>query len=213
MKKIKFPLEMADGFQARELEELQRYFDLEKAIGYFNNGKLQKWLENTYNDDILDEIEQLTGEEDDFVAKFTQALGVDCVDKELDVKEVLHKSSLREELKEFFSNQKIEDILSYTVETQEQLQNLCNQRCKKIYLFRNKFYISKEIENIEFIGVDNPQVEIEVKDRKDFIKQKIRFTNVEAFDEETKKLIMADDYQNVVMNFLDVMEAYIESVQ
>ena len=53
MKKIKFPLEMAGGKQVRELDEFQEAFDLEKAVEYFSNGKLQKWLENNYNDDIL----------------------------------------------------------------------------------------------------------------------------------------------------------------
>lgn len=54
MKKIRFPLEMAEGKMVKELDELQEYFDLEKALEYFQNGKLQKWLENTYNDDILE---------------------------------------------------------------------------------------------------------------------------------------------------------------
>ena len=45
MKKIRFPLEMAEGKMVKELDELQEYFDLEKALEYFQNGKLQKWLE------------------------------------------------------------------------------------------------------------------------------------------------------------------------
>ena len=77
MKNIRFPLEMAGGKMVRELEEFQEYFDLEKAIEYFSNGKLQRWLESTYNDDILEEIEKMDGKEPDFVRKFTDALGVD----------------------------------------------------------------------------------------------------------------------------------------
>ena len=35
MKKIRFPLEMAEGKMVKELDELQEYFDLEKALEYF----------------------------------------------------------------------------------------------------------------------------------------------------------------------------------
>ena len=34
MKKIRFPLEMAEGKMVKELDELQEYFDLEKALEY-----------------------------------------------------------------------------------------------------------------------------------------------------------------------------------
>ena len=39
-KKIKFPLEMRDGVQVRDIEELREYFDIEKALGYLLDGKL-----------------------------------------------------------------------------------------------------------------------------------------------------------------------------
>ena len=37
MKKIRFPLEMAEGKMVKELDEFQEYFDLEKALEYFQN--------------------------------------------------------------------------------------------------------------------------------------------------------------------------------
>ena len=48
MKKINFPLFMKENKPVNELEELQEYFDLKRAVEYFVNGKLQKWLENNY---------------------------------------------------------------------------------------------------------------------------------------------------------------------
>lgn len=212
MKKIKFPLEMAEGTQVRELEELQQYFDLERAIEYFSNGKLQKWLANTYNDDILEEIEQLTGREENFISKFTSALGVDNDKKNLNVQKVINKSLLREKLKEFFPNEKVEEIAPFTVETQEELERLSGKKCKKIYLLQNKFYISKDMKNIYFIGIGNPQIEVEAEERKDFEKQKIRLKGVKPINEDTKKIIMADDYKATVLDFLDVLESYVESV-
>ena len=52
-KKIKFALEMKDGAKVRTLEELQEHFDLKTIIGYFLDGKLQKWLEDRYYDGEL----------------------------------------------------------------------------------------------------------------------------------------------------------------
>ena len=43
-KRIKFALEMKDGIQVRSLEDLRKYFDLDKTIGYFVDGKLLKSL-------------------------------------------------------------------------------------------------------------------------------------------------------------------------
>ena len=43
-KKIKFALEMKDGIQVRNLEDLRDNFDLEKTVGYFLDGKLITWL-------------------------------------------------------------------------------------------------------------------------------------------------------------------------
>ena len=202
---------MAEGIQVRELEELQQYFDLERAIEYFANGKLQKWLANTYNDDILEEIEQLTGQEKNFISEFTRALGVNN-DKDLNVQEVINKSSLIEKLKEFFPSEKAEEIAPFTAETQEELKKLTDKKCEKIYLLHNKFYISSGIKNIQFIGVGNPQIEVEAKERKEFGKQKIRFKGIEPVNEETKKIIMTDDYQAAIFDFLDVLKSYVESV-
>ncbi len=208
-KKIKFPLKMADGYQARELEELQEHFDLESAISYFSSGQLQLWLQSNYNGDVNEELEKLSGDEEDFVQQFTEALGVDCDIENFNVGETMEKSRLRKKLKELFPNQKVEEMLPYTVETQEQLQALCKEKVSKIYLFKNEFFISKEISNIQFIGIDNPRVEIENHDRKEFLKQKIGFTKVNITDEEIKKIVMGN-YESAIIGFLDVLEDFIK---
>ncbi len=207
-KKIKFPLKMADGYQARELEELQEHFDLESAIGYFSSGQLQLWLQSNYNGDVNEELKQLSGDEEDFVQRFSEALGVDCDIENFNVGEIMEKSKLRKKLKELFPNQKVEEILPYTVETQEQLQALYKEKVSKIYLFRNEFYISKEMSNVQFIGIDNPKVDIENHDRKEFLKQKIGFVKVDITDKEIKKLVMGN-YESTIVGFLDVLEDFI----
>ena len=110
MKKIKFPLEMKNGKMVREMEEFQEYFDLKKALGYFANGRLQKWLENNYENDILEELEELTGEEDDFLQRFLDILGIECrEDNDLEVQKVFKESVIKERLKRVLPEKEIEE--------------------------------------------------------------------------------------------------------
>lgn len=55
-KKIRFTLEMADGVQARSLEELTEHFQLDKVMEYARDGKLETWLRDRYHDDMADGI-------------------------------------------------------------------------------------------------------------------------------------------------------------
>ena len=56
MKKVKLPLEMANGQQVRSLQELRDNWDLEKVLGYYLNGRLLTWLNDRY---YVEEAEQL----------------------------------------------------------------------------------------------------------------------------------------------------------
>lgn len=207
MKNVKFPLVMAGGKQVRELDDLQEYFDLQKAIEYFCNGKLQKWLENTYNDDILEEIQKLTGEEEDFVARFTDALGVECEPEEVDVHILMKKSVLREKLKKCVPEEKIEEYLPFTADSQETLMDRLREGHKKIYLLGEKFSIPENAVNVHFVGIEKTEhVELEAKERKRFLKQKLRFTDVIPEDEETRKIISCDELGDCMLELLSVLE-------
>ena len=161
MKNIRFPLEMAGGKMVRELEEFQEYFDLEKAIEYFSNGKLQRWLESTYNDDILEEIEKMDGKEPDFVRKFTDALGVDEKSDSIDVNQIMQDAVIREKLKAYVSEEKINTLLSFTADTQEIMELLIHKGSKKIYLLEGEYKIPKNIFGIYFEGIGKVRVQIE----------------------------------------------------
>ena len=39
-KKIRFPLKLAEGAEARTLDELREHFDLQAVLEYYKNGKL-----------------------------------------------------------------------------------------------------------------------------------------------------------------------------
>lgn len=60
---IKFPLKMKNNVEVRDLRSLQENFDQEKAVSYFLDGKLQRWLETRYYDEQLELVNQLEKED------------------------------------------------------------------------------------------------------------------------------------------------------
>ncbi len=211
MKKIRFPLEMAGGKMVKELDEFQEYFDMEKALEYFQNRKLQKWLENTYNDDILEELEELTGEEDDFIERFTEALGVETQEVPLDVKAILEKAHLKEKLKRSFPEEKVETMVESCADSQEKLEKLIEDGKKKIYLVDGTYKISQDAWNIAFIGIGDAKVEIEEKDAHRFLEQGLQFNNINPTDEESDKM-MDLNVRNIFQNLLKLLELSLECI-
>lgn len=212
MKKIRFPLEMAEGKMVKELDELQEYFDLEKALEYFQNGKLQKWLENTYNDDILEELEELTGEEEDFIERFTEALGVEQQEIQVNVKEILEKAHLKEKLKRLFPEEKVEKMVDSSADSQEMLEKLIKGGRKKIYLIGGTYRIPENARGIAFTGVGESKVKIEEKDEYKFLEQRLQFNGLLPADEESRKMMNLDDTKMVFLDFLKLMELQLECI-
>lgn len=58
-KKVRFPLEMKDGVMVRTLHDLTENFDLEKALEYAGNGKLETWLRDRMCAEMADEVQKL----------------------------------------------------------------------------------------------------------------------------------------------------------
>lgn len=75
--KIKFPLKMPDGTEARTIEELRGHFDLATVLSYYSNGRLAKWLEDRYYDDEAKKVAELSSSSDDLGKQICDILGVD----------------------------------------------------------------------------------------------------------------------------------------
>lgn len=188
------------------LEELQQKFDLKKVIEYFINGKLQKWLENIYEDDIAEELEELTGEEGDFVERFIEVLGVQCEKKEMDMHKIREEITLKERLKEFFPEEKIENVAKETATNQEKLEQLVSEGVKEIYLLSEAFYIEKEMKELDLIGVDTPFIETEETDAEQFYMQHIQLSGKYKKGENLSKVLKGDTREIVLLEFLDMLE-------
>ena len=102
-KLIKFPLEMADGTKARNLDELKEYADIASIASYYKDGRLKRWLSCNYLDEKAEEVQSIKDSENEISKKaFSEALnkvvhllGLDVSDSQ--ISEYLENTSEREE--------------------------------------------------------------------------------------------------------------------
>ena len=144
MAKIKFPLEMANGVQARTLNDLKENFDIEKVIGYFLDGKLQTWLEDRYYEDEAEAISCINKEGAELSKKLCEVFGVEYVeDQKVDAEGIAEKNARIEKLKQFTDDEEIIKNIDLVAFNQEELGDLYDAEATKIYLCEGDFTIPK----------------------------------------------------------------------
>lgn len=213
MKRIKFPLVMKDGAEARDIEALREYFDAKLVAEYFSNGKLERWLENNYYDDILEKVRKLDRSEDDFARKLSEALGVQWVDSwEIDLQAVMKQTELKEQLKPYVSEEQLQKM-EHIAGSQEELEFLARSGCGRVYLFGREFHIPVWMENIECIGINFPVIWLEIRNREEFREKKIKLRDVAFAEEEMRQVAQETEAEDVFFGLLDVLDLYLDKVQ
>lgn len=213
MKRIKFPLVMGNGAEARDIEGLRENFDMERAAEYFSNGKLERWLENNYYDDILEAVRELDSSQDDFGKKLTEALGVKWEDTgTVDLQAVMKRTELRERLKPYVSEEQLKEM-EYIADSQEELERLAKMGCGRVYLFGEEFQIPGWMERIECIGINRPVVSVETQSREEYKGKGIKLKEVDFATKEMETIARGNSSVDIFYELLDVMELYLENVQ
>lgn len=213
MKKIKFPLVMKDGTEVRDIEAFREHFDIESAVEYYSNGKLERWLKNYYYDDILENVQKLAGNEPDFGELLAEALGVEWKSAEkMNLQNIMKRTELKEQLKPYVSEEQLEGM-EHIADTQEELEQLVRSGCSSVYLFGKTFSVLEWMENVELIGIGQPVVNLEIKSREEFQKKKIKLRDVGFATEEMKKVALVNSETAVYYSLLDTLKLYLESVQ
>lgn len=195
-KKIKFPLTMKDDVQVRDLEELKEHFDIDKAIGYFLDGKLLTWLEARYYDTEADAVRSLNKDDADVHRRLCDIFGVEYHAEDapaIDVEAVAERNRRLTELKQYTSEAKILEKIDHVAFDQEELADLLDDGVHEIYLCNNSFTIPLRVENTRYIGVGKVEAVIRSIEEVDFAAKGIEFENVK-FDAE---------YENFAKNFPD----------
>ncbi|ANR69604.1 hypothetical protein AXF19_00375 [Selenomonas sp. oral taxon 126] len=187
-RKVKFPLDLKDGYQARSnIEEVRTYFDIEKIIAQFHNGKLKIWLEDHYLPAEAEQVGALDGNAPDLAQRLCTILGVTDVPTEnVDTKTVQtiqRREERRHRLSQYTTNQILCDMAEFATFEQSDLDRLIKEGAQEIILCNASFRIPLNVKNKTYLGVGKAVAVIDSKTAVDFETLGIRFVDV-PFDEK-----------------------------
>ena len=184
-RKVKFPLELKDGYLARSnIEEVRTHFDLEKIIAQFHNGRLKIWLEDHYLPEMAEQVAALDGDAPDLAAQLCAILGVeggatDHVDSSL----IQKREEKRQRLSQYTTNPILCDMAEYAAFEQSDLDRLIKEGAQEIILCNASFRIPLNVKNKTYLGVGKAVAVIDSKTAVDFEALGIHFVDL-PFDEK-----------------------------
>ena len=178
-RKEKFALDMGGGKEVRSLEELQDAFNIDRVIGYFQDGSLLTWLDDRYYDEAAEAIDGLSMTDPQFNEKLCAALGVEYKGGGLDPEDVKILQEKTEKLKKYNPSENVLANACRTAFTQEDLADLLDRGEETIFLCGPTFTIPARVKNKEYIGIfEKPTIKISVTDPAVLAERGITFSNV-----------------------------------
>ena len=190
MKKIKLPLEMADGVKVRTLDELKDNWSLEKVVENYLNGRLVTWLNDRYYTELAEQVDALDEVQDNTALQkeLCKIFDVDFADEEdIDVDAVNERNRKLDILRQHTADDTVLKNVDIVAFDQEELGDILDSGENVIYLFNNTFSIPLSVKNKKYIGIGKAECLIHSKDVVDFTKLGIEFENV-VFDEKYRKI-------------------------
>lgn len=192
VKKIRFPLEMENEVEVRSMEELRDNFSISKVLGYLKNGKLITWLRDRNESEMAELIEKLDLQDKELAKKVCKILEVPYDENMVEVLKRDAESAERiQKLKEFVSDEEYKEYKSVIEDIafdQEELHAFLNEGKDKIYLCGEKFSIPLSKEGVAYIGINQPVVVVESKEKVDWVEKKILIENV-VFDQKYQEVL------------------------
>ena len=189
-KKIKLPLEMADGVKVRTLDELKDNWSLEKVVENYLNGRLATWLNDRYYTELAEQVDALDEVQDNTALQkeLCKIFDVDFADEEdIDVDAVNERNRKLDILRQHTADDTVLKNVDIVAFDQEELGDILDSGENVIYLFNNTFSIPLSVKNKKYIGIGKAECLIHSKDVVDFTKLGIEFENV-VFDEKYRKI-------------------------
>ena len=189
-KKIRFPLEMENDIEVRNLEELKENFSLARVIGYINDGKLVAWLQDRYENELAEEVEKIDIEAEATAKKICELFDVEYDESaEEEVEKAEERKRKLELLKKFPDCMEYAKYIDLVAFDQDDLYNLLDENANVIYLCGSRFSIPIAKSNIKYVGIlDKVVVVINSKEAVEFDAKGISFKNC-IFDENYTKLL------------------------
>ena len=162
-KKIRFPLEMADGAEVRNLDDLKEHFDLGSVLEYYKSGKLLTWLQDRYLEEEADVVSMLDETMPDFLKKLCEVFGVEYAGDTVDMEEIARRQERLERLRTYTDEAVFIEHIDQVAFDQEELADLLDEDEQEIYLCGNKFTVPASRKGITYIGISSPEVHISGK--------------------------------------------------
>ena len=158
-KTVKIPLVMANGEKATDMKSLIHNFDISSIVGYFLDGKLEKWLCDRYYEDIAQEISHLDKDDPALVSKLCEIFGVNYdVTSDIDTDEIIRRNERIARLKQITDDMDILENSDNVAFNQNELDALYEKGVEKIILCEGEFQIPESHQALEYTIIANASV-------------------------------------------------------
>ena len=176
-RKVKFPLELKDGYMARSnIEEVRAHFDLEKIIAQFHNGRLKIWLEDHYLSEMAAQVAALDGDAPDLAAQLCAILGVEGIATDtVDSYAIRERERKLQKLRQCTSNERYLNMVEYAAFDQKDLNDVLKNNPTEILLCDGEFHIPLVAKQRTYYRIGKAVAVIDSERPVDFEKLGIRF--------------------------------------
>lgn len=178
-RKIKFPLILKNDVKVRTLEDMRLNFDLEKILAYFENGKLEVWLRDRYEDDIAECVSNIDKNSPDYIMQLCEALGTASeTNSDISMDVVRQKMDKRSRVLQITDNIEAINHYNQVAFSQKELVEILAKGENTVYLHGDKFTILPDRENVKYIGLTKAQVDFAGHKLSEYSKNGIEFTSL-----------------------------------
>ena len=190
---VRFPLKMADGFNANTLEQLKEHFDIKSVVGYFYDRRLIRWLKINGCAEELSAVEKLSKLDRDLGRKLGEIFGVDGGPEPTLpawIVEIMNRLKQYTDDKELLAQVEKEllESTAHVAFSQEELDERVT-KFDRIYLAGNQFTIPLDETDKTYIGIGESARAVIKSDKiVDFAALNITFEKI-RFDDDYQKLI------------------------
>ena len=193
---VKFPLEMKDGVMVRNINELKKYFDINKVVSLFLNGRLLAWLNSRNYDEEYNAVAELNESDKELARKLCDIFEMEYMpDEIIDTRKVKEQNERLMILKQYTEDDEIINKINLVAFSQSELINLVNAEVKKIYLCGSTFIVPIQ-EGITYIGVNEPEVSFGSEDvMKFYINGSIKFQAVKFTSDLLQEINRKKNYR------------------
>ena len=197
-KKIRFALKLRDDMEVRTLSELREYFDIDRIMEYFLDGRLKTWLEDRYYEAEVDRVQKLDKDDPDLSRKLCETFGAEYLRDALTPEEIEVRNKKIERLKEISDDEEILAKVDSVAFSQEELADLLDEGLDTIYLCGKDFHIPLSKRDMTYIGVQS-KIEFTKDELAQYEAQNIRL--VELIEMKDENAHDVDEMQHHMIQY------------